>query len=117
MLFRSISTTFCNPYIHSEVQAPLISGTENPETGSKNDSFFKVYPNPTAGNFTLEMTGDVTSSEVHVEIFGILGDRILSKDLLIEKKQEFSLSDKPTGVYLVHVTSGANSETEKIIKR
>lgn len=109
------TTTFCNPYIH---QSPaVIAGVETPAIGSPNNSFFKIYPNPTPGKFTLELNGDVTSSQVHVEIFGVLGDRILSKDMQIERKQEFSLAEKPTGVYIIHVTSGLNSETEKIIKR
>jgi hypothetical protein len=90
---------------------------ETPAIGSPNNSFFKIYPNPTPGKFTLELNGDFTSSQVHVEIFGVLGDRILSKDMQIERKQEFSLAEKPTGVYIIHVTSGLNSETEKIIKR
>jgi hypothetical protein len=112
-----ISTTFCNPYIHPAAAAPVVAGIENPGIGNPNNSFFKIYPNPTPGNFTLELKGDVTTSQVHVEIFGVLGDRILSKDMLIDRKQEFSLIEKPTGVYVVHVTSGLNSETEKIIKR
>jgi len=113
-----ISTTFCNPYIHPGATAPLISGVENPGNNSlTNNSVFKIYPNPTPGKFTLELNGDATSAQVHVEIFGVLGDRILSKDMQIDRKQEFSLSEKPTGVYVVHVTSAVGSETEKIIKR
>jgi len=112
-----ISTTnFCNPYIHDAPAA--ITGVETPgNISTMNNSFFKIYPNPTPGKFTLELNGDVTSTQVHVEIFGVLGDRILSKDMQIERKQEFSLIEKPTGVYVIHVTSGVNSETEKIIKR
>jgi hypothetical protein len=112
-----ISTTFCNPYIHPAIQAPVVAGLENPGIGNPNNSFFKIYPNPTPGKFTLELNGDVTSSQVHVEIFGILGDRVLSTDMQLERKQEFSLAEKPTGVYVIHVTSGVNSETEKIIKK
>jgi hypothetical protein len=112
-----ISTSYCTPYIHPGPATPVISGIENPGIGNPNNSFFKIYPNPTPGKFTLELNGDVNASQVHVEIFGVLGDRILSKDMLIDRKQEFSLAEKPTGVYVVHVTSGVNSETEKIIKR
>ena len=111
-----ISTIFCNPYIHPAQQAPVVAGTDNPAIGNPN-SFFKIYPNPTPGKFTLELNGDVTSDQVHVEIFGILGDRVMSKDMQLERKQEFSLVEKPVGVYVIHVTSGTNSETEKIIKR
>lgn len=113
-----ISTTFCNPVIPPVVSSPVISGVENPgNIGNPNSSLFKIYPNPTPGNFTLELKGDASSAQVHVEIFGVLGDRILSKDMKIDRKQEFSLAEKPIGVYVVHVTSGLNTETEKIIKR
>jgi hypothetical protein len=112
-----ISTIFCNPYIHPVVEAPAITGIENPGIIGNPDSFFKIYPNPTPGKFTLELKGEATSAQVHVEIFGVLGDRIFSKDMMMERKQEFSLAEKPTGVYVVHVTSGLNSETEKIIKK
>ena len=112
-----ISSSFCTPYIHPGATAPFTAGIENQETGKPNNSFFRIYPNPTPGKFTMELNGDVTISQVHVEIFGILGDRILSKEMQIDRKQEFSLVEKPTGVYVVHVTSGVNSETEKIIKQ
>lgn len=115
-LHGEISTIFCNP--PPIISAPIVSGVENPGIISDpNNSFFKIYPNPTPGKFTLELNGDVTSAKVHVEIFGVLGDKILSKDMQIDRKQEFSLIEKPTGVYIVHVTSGVISETEKIIKR
>lgn len=115
-LHGQISTEFCTPYIHPG-PAQVVSGSEElPDPLQSANSFFKVYPNPTPGKFTLELKGDASPSQVHVDIFGILGEKILSKDLLMERKQEFSLSDRPTGVYVVHVTSGANSETEKIIK-
>jgi hypothetical protein len=94
-----------------------VAGVENPGIGNPDNSFFKIYPNPTPGKFTLELKGAKTSAQVHVEIFGVLGDRILSKDMPIDHKQEFSLTDKPVGVYVVHVTSGEVSKTEKIIKR
>jgi len=112
-----ISTTFCSPYVHP--LAPTLTDGTGDQVFSPNttNSLFRIYPNPTPGIFTLELKGDIASSQVHIDIFGIQGDRILSKDLLIERKQEFSLIDRPTGMYVIHVTSGANSETEKIIKQ
>jgi hypothetical protein len=113
-----ISTVFCNPYIHPVVNSPVAEGTgdqTNPSTSDKR--FFRIYPNPTAGKFTLELTGDTSPAMVHMDIVGVLGESILSKDLLIERKQEFSLIDRPTGMYVVHVTAGVSSRTEKIIKQ
>ena len=112
-----ISNIFCsppNPILSPEFATGGVGEKSKVEAGS---SFFRIYPNPTPGKFTLELKGEITTSPVHVEIFGVLGDKILSKDMVIERKQEFSLSDRPTGVYVVHVTSGVASETEKIIKR
>ena len=70
-----ISTTFCTPYIHPEVQAQQISRNENPETGSQDNSFFRIYPNPTPDDFILELKGNATTSEVHVEIFSLHGKK------------------------------------------
>ena len=113
-----ISNIYCSP--PNPIVSPIISsGGAGNQVKAENtsNSFFRIYPNPTPGKFTLELKGDITTSQVHVEIFGILGDKILTKDILLERTQEFSLIDQPTGVYVIHVTSGLNSETEKIIKR
>lgn len=112
-----ISTIFCNPYNHPGANAPLVADIENPGVANAGNSFIKIYPNPTHDKFTLELTGDVTASRVHIEILGILGDKILSKEVEIDRKQEFSLSDRPTGIYMIRVASGQNTETQKIIKR
>lgn len=116
-LLGKISTTYCGSYQHPVVMAPVIAGVENQGIGNPANTMFKIYPNPTPGDFTLEMKGARTSGRVHIEIFGALGDRIFSKEVEIDRSQQFTLSDKPVGVYVVHVTSGEVSETEKIIKR
>ena len=78
-------------------------------------SSFKVYPNPTAGNFILELTGE--ADQVKVDIFGIWGEKVLSKVLTGELKHEFSLSGRPVGVYFIRVVSGDKAETVKLIKQ
>ena len=110
-----ISTTFCNPYLQYGPNVTAGTGDQTVPAKPDND-IFKIYPNPTPGKFTLELKDDAAFAEVHVDIFGILGDRVFSKDLLIDRKQEFSLIDRPTGIYIIHVNSGGNSKTEKIIK-
>jgi hypothetical protein len=111
-----ISAVFCNPYIHPSVSTPVIAGVENPGLGNPGNTFFRIFPNPTPGKFTLELNGKVTTAKVRVEILGVLGERILSKEMQ-DRIQDFSLMDKPSGVYLVHVISGTGSETIKIIKK
>jgi hypothetical protein len=78
---------------------------------------FKVYPNPTSGHFMLELTGELATSDILVEIYGIHGKKVLKKTLRGEQKHDFSLSDKPAGIYIIRVISGNQSATMKIIKQ
>jgi hypothetical protein len=66
---------------------------------------FRVYPNPTSGTFTLEMTGDTGSKRTTVEIYTMKGEKIFSAVLTEERKHEFSLSGQPVGLYLIRVNS------------
>jgi len=82
-----------------------------------NKPFFKVYPNPTTGTFTFELNNVEESSKVTVEIYGILGERILKKELSGMKQQVFDLSGRQHGVYLIRVLNGAEMGITKIIKQ
>ncbi|MCX6306832.1 MAG: GEVED domain-containing protein [Bacteroidetes bacterium] len=79
---------------------------------------FKVYPNPTTGTFTLELKGVEETSKVSVEIYGILGDRILKKEMTGFKQQVFDLSGRLHGIYLIRVMNdGGEMGMTKIIKQ
>jgi len=80
-------------------------------------SFFKVYPNPTTGSFTLELSEVSETSVVKVEIYGMRGEKILNDQFSGEKKHEFSLESKPTGIYFIRVFYGDNLGSQKIIKQ
>jgi len=82
-----------------------------------NKPFYKVYPNPTTGTFTFELNNVEESSKVTVEIYGILGERILKKELSGMKQQVFDLSGRQHGVYLIRVLNGAEMGITKIIKQ
>jgi len=80
-------------------------------------SSFNIYPNPTTRNFILELKGEVPADEITVDVYGNWGGKVLSKVLSGERKHEFSLLDKPVGVYFIRVVSGDKVETVKIIKQ
>ena len=46
-----------------------------------------------------------------------MAKKILDKVLLMDRRQEFSLTGEPAGMYVTHVTSGENSGSGKIIKK
>jgi len=89
---------------------------EQPAVGSQ-DQFFKVYPNPTTGVFTLELSRADETDIVNVEIYGILGEKILSRQLHGENRRVFDLSGNKPGVYLMRVMSGNEAGMAKIIRQ
>jgi hypothetical protein len=97
-----------------------LSETGNDATiplSSKGSAFFRVYPNPTSGNFTLEFNGDYVFTIVNVEVFGMRGEKVLAKVLAGERKYEFSLADLPAGIYFIRVISASKAVSLKIIKQ
>ncbi|MDP1621336.1 MAG: T9SS type A sorting domain-containing protein [Bacteroidales bacterium] len=80
-------------------------------------SSFKIYPNPTSGNFILELTDESPEDKVTVDIYGICGEKVLTKVLNGEIKHEFLLTGMPVGIYFIRVIAGAKAETAKIIKQ
>jgi len=96
---------------------PSAAATEDKIPVNSEQSSFNVYPNPTSGNFTLELNGDFPSSSATIEILGIWGEKVLTKVLTGDRKCEFSLSDRPSGIYFIRVISGSNAASAKIIKQ
>ncbi|MCX6304059.1 MAG: T9SS type A sorting domain-containing protein, partial [Bacteroidetes bacterium] len=78
---------------------------------------FRLYPNPTAGTFTLEQSGDGTGQDLKLEIYSMMGERIMSESILGEKKHQFVLGNVPAGIYLVRIMDGEKAETVKLIKQ
>jgi hypothetical protein len=77
---------------------------------------FKIYPNPTTGNFTLEQKGEKISGNVKVEVYGMYGEKVMTAVMINEKKHDFSLSEMAPGLYFVRIVAGDYSETVKLIK-
>jgi uncharacterized protein (TIGR02145 family) len=96
---------------------PIATATEDKIPVSSEQSSFKIFPNPTAGNFILELKGVIPANKVTVDVYGIWGEKMLSSELNEERSHEFSLSNRPAGVYLIRVITGDKSETSRIIKQ
>ena len=80
-------------------------------------SFFSIYPNPTTGGFFLELKGIEETAELKVEMYDMLGERVLTTELQGQMKYNLSLTGKPVGVYFIRVVSGKLAGTGKIIKQ
>lgn len=116
-LHAYISTSFCDALPTAMVAAPVRT-EELPQPFMQESSFFKVYPNPTTGNLTLEISGHVPeSATVRIEIYSMQGERLLHEQYSGEMKHELSLNGRPAGIYFIRVLCGGTSGSVKIIKQ
>jgi hypothetical protein len=78
---------------------------------------FKVYPNPTPGLFTLELTDFNIREKTAVTIYGIRGERIQQEEVSGNKFTVFSLENQLSGIYLIRVLSNHLIGTKCIIRQ
>jgi len=114
-MLGKITTTnqFCGSVI---IPAMVSTGTEDP-TPALESTLFRLYPNPTRSAFTLEQSGTRIYDVLKVEIYNMMGERILTNEIIGQKKHEFLLSSMPVGVYFVRISGGDQVETIKLIKQ
>jgi len=79
------------------------------ESLSKKD--FKIYPNPSNGNFNIIF--DEANSRHTVEIYSLLGQKLYENNNVTN--ESLSVTNLQKGTYLVKVTKDSKSRTEKII--
>ena len=112
-----ISTEFCtnplNPVVNTSRGA---EGVVTFMQESKDISRIVIYPNPTSGVFNVEQTGTLMHQTIKMEIFTMLGNRVITENVISEKKHQVNLGNFPSGVYLVRIMSGGKTETIKLIK-
>jgi hypothetical protein len=98
------------------VAAPFIANTnENPLPVVEPE--FRIYPNPTSGEFTLEIPDHQSDKTTNVEIHNMQGKKILDESYSLTGKHHLSLAGKSAGIYLLKVVSENKSTVYKIIKQ
>ena len=79
---------------------------------------FRVYPNPTPGLFTLELSGYDQDAKIVVDVYGLRGETILRKELsAAQQLHTLSIEGSLPGMYFIRVLSGSQSGVQRIIKR
>lgn len=79
--------------------------------------FFRIFPNPTKALFTLELMDSEELSIISVEIYNMLGTKILSTDLPPQPQYDFNLSGNQQGIYLIRVIKGSEVGVIRLIKQ
>lgn len=82
-----------------------------------NHNFFKVFPNPTNNNITVEFNGEFISP-INIAISDMSGRVIINENVyfsqLTDSQIDFNLTDFASGVYLLNMT-GSNKGSVKFV--
>ena len=89
---------------------------EAPAMDALNDSFIKVYPNPTSGEFHLLITQEHDFRNAVIEIYNMVGERIMHYEPTGHSQHLINLSGNKPGLYLIKVMQGTDVWVEKILK-
>ncbi len=80
--------------------------------------FFRVYPNPTAGDFTVEVLDhDMMGQALSIEIIGMRGELVKRINEVSHFQHHLSLQGQQPGLYMIRVQCGNVFGIERIIKR
>ena len=82
-------------------------GPSTPSTGSGTAGTFTLYPNPTNGDFTVEL-----HQTSQISVFNLMGQNILN---LNEASGLQHLHLDATGVYFVRISNGNGVEVKKVV--
>ncbi len=77
---------------------------------------FRVFPNPTPGVFTLELTHDIKADGL-IEIYNAFGKTLLQQRLNGLIRYNFDLTNRPAGMYMIRVRTDDNVHMMKLIKQ
>ncbi|MFK7949827.1 MAG: T9SS type A sorting domain-containing protein [Saprospiraceae bacterium] len=117
--------TLSNAYIqgyHVGLEKMLSSNQEQPDNlkdnlKTKDKSSVQnnvVYPNPTNGNVTIELSSDWC--DANIKIYDVQGKEIQHQQNVC-KQVTFDMSDYPEGIYLVRILKGENIQNIKLLKQ
>lgn len=107
--------TSVNAYCGSLPPAMVAVAAETGLSQNESEPRFTIWPNPTTGTFTLAQLDESGTGIVHVDIFGMRGEKLISTRMLNEKQHLFTITDVPQGIYFVRVVKGTRTETFKLI--
>jgi hypothetical protein len=116
-LWARITTTeeYCNQPINILASEELQAGEMI--RADENARLFSVFPNPTTGTLQLIFSDMEETSAITIEIYSMMGERLIKDVLHGPLQHEFDLSGLPNGIYVIRAQKGDESEFQKVIKQ
>jgi hypothetical protein len=108
-----ISDEFC-PLQPLPIGAVMTGTPEHTVITEKAD--FRVYPNPTSMNFTVEQMDKTGIAIQRIEIYSMQGEKVMTLGFENSFKRTVQFEGMPAGIYFVRIIADGYAETLKIIK-
>jgi len=101
-------------------QQPIVTNTSIVEktfgTGDIKQEFYKVFPNPTNGKFSIAFPPENPLISYTLTIYDHMGKMIFQELINDVSKNEFSLESRPPGIYILCIRENNFIKINKIIK-
>lgn len=107
------------------IQTTSLTDEKVNENYRKNNVFFsemlsekeiKIYPNPTYGDFSVEITGFMDTDKCLLGIYNMSG-QLIKQTYTDSPVTNFDISSQPNGMYILHISLNGNESSWKIIKK
>ena len=76
-----------------------------------------LYPNPTSGQFLLEISTDNDVLAEVVNVMGVVIQDQFSDSRSNSKRMSFNVQDQADGMYILRIHDGVKSYSTRIIKK
>ncbi|HTB32226.1 MAG TPA: T9SS type A sorting domain-containing protein [Bacteroidia bacterium] len=101
----TIKDTILNFHYAMLDTSTLCFGTVGINEIKNNKELVSVYPNPTTGIFTIALVGAKNFVSSNIEIYNVLGERVLTEIRQLADDNRIDLSGQPNGVYFYRVVA------------
>ena len=113
-LQSGVSKTVCEEIICNGFRSEISNDRANEVEGQGKTSPL-VYPNPGKGLFNLRLpVQEAGAAPAEVNLFDQVG-KLIYREKIVAQTSTLDLEDLPAGIYFIHVNTGEQSFTEKLI--
>jgi hypothetical protein len=115
--WTTVNTVFMNVTLNDSLLCPASKDVGIADFTNENS--ISIFPNPTSGNFSLQINSAIESS-AEIKIYNSLGEMVMEKkekNISGNFKEDFSLGEMSDGIYFVSVQLGNEIVlTKKMVK-
>lgn len=107
---------FCNSPLKNLMVNDNMLGSTGVDEALQQEVLFRLYPNPTTGMLSIDLGGTDQSSPTLIEVFDLTGKKRKMLRMYQTNRYTMDLTDIPSGMYIVSLTSNEFNSVQRLIK-